>query len=101
MREVAISMMYDQNLEEAISILDKGGTILFPTDTIWGIGCDACNAQAIQKIQALKFHDTFQASTLLVDSIEMLKYYVRQLHPKLETLMLHHVRPLTIVFDKV
>lgn len=100
MREAAISMMYDQDLEEAIAILGKGGTILFPTDTIWGIGCDACNAQAIQKVQELKNYDSSQTFILLVDSIEMLKNYVRQLHPKLETLMVHHVRPLTIVYDK-
>lgn len=100
MREAAISMMYDQDLEEAIAILDKGGTILFPTDTIWGIGCDACNPEAIQKVQELKNRDTSKPFILLVDSIEMLKNYVRQLHPKLETLMVHHVRPLTVVYDK-
>ncbi|MEN0047164.1 MAG: L-threonylcarbamoyladenylate synthase [Bacteroidota bacterium] len=100
MREAAISMMYDQDLEEAIAILDKGGIILFPTDTIWGMGCDACNAKAIQKIQELKNYNDFNSFILLVDSIEMLKNYVKQLHPKLETLMVHHVRPLTVVYDK-
>jgi len=100
MREAAISIMHDQDLEEAIAILDQGGTILFPTDTIWGIGCDACNPDAIQKVYELKNRDTSKPFILLVDSIEMLKNYVKHLHPKLETLMVHHVRPLTVVHNK-
>ncbi|MEL6719633.1 MAG: Sua5/YciO/YrdC/YwlC family protein [Bacteroidota bacterium] len=101
MREAAISMMYDQDLEDAISALDHGGLILFPTDTIWGIGCDAYSAEAIQKMYEFKNRDASQSFILLVDSIEMLKNYVKHLHPKLETLMVHHVRPLTVVYDRV
>ncbi|MEM8523930.1 MAG: L-threonylcarbamoyladenylate synthase [Bacteroidota bacterium] len=100
MREAAISIMHDHDLEEALAALRQGGTILFPTDTNWKVGCDACNTEAIQKIYELKNQDFSQSFILLVDSIEMLKDYVKNLHPKLETLMVYHVRPLTIVYDR-
>jgi len=93
-------MMYDHDLEEAVAALERGGTILFPTDTIWGLGCDACNAAAIDKVYKVKERDKGNPFILLASSIAMIKEYVRQVHPKIETLMAYHHRPLTIVYDK-
>lgn len=100
MNEFATPMMYDTEIEETVAVLRNGGLILFPTDTIWGIGCDACNPEAIQKIYDLKQRDASKPFVLLVSSLDMLKNYVRHVHPRIETLLVHHVRPLTVVYDK-
>jgi len=91
-------MMHDYYLEPILSTLESGGLILYPTDTIWGIGCDATNAEAVERVYALKKRDRNKPMIVLVASIEMLKKYVRHVHPRLETLLLYHVRPLTIIY---
>ena len=73
---------------------------LYPTDTIWGIGCDACNPTAIERIYNLKKRDRSKPFVLLVDSVEMLKKYVDQVPPRMETLMAFHTRPLTVIYNK-
>lgn len=78
-------------------ILD-GDIFLFPTDTIWSIGCDATNPVAMQRIYKLKRRVPSKPYILLVSSIEMIKEYVHQVHPRIETLLLHHTRPLTVVY---
>ncbi len=78
-------------------ILD-GDIFLFPTDTIWSIGCDATNPVAMQRIYNLKRRVPSKPYILLVSSIEMIKEYVHQVHPRIETLLLHHTRPLTVVY---
>jgi L-threonylcarbamoyladenylate synthase len=93
-------MAQNYNLEPIISTLEKGGIILYPTDTIWGIGCDATNAEAVEAVFALKERDRSKPFVLLVSSIDMLKQYVRYVHPRVETLLAHHTRPLTIIYDK-
>ncbi|MEM1324612.1 MAG: L-threonylcarbamoyladenylate synthase [Bacteroidota bacterium] len=100
MQEAAISMMYDHELEKAIHTLQSGGTILFPTDTIWGVGCDACNASAVEKVYEVKERDRSKPFILLVDSVDMLKQYVHHVHPKIETLIAYHERPMTVIYDR-
>lgn len=100
MNKAATFMMQDHELEQAVSTMQAGGTLLFPTDTIWGIGCDACNPEAVQKVYDLKQRDPSKPFVLLADSIEMVKAYVQHVHPRLETLLAHHVRPLTVVYDQ-
>jgi len=78
-------------------ILD-GDTFLLPTDTIWGISCDATNTVAVQRIYDLKKRIPEKPYVLLVSSIEMIKDYVYQIHPRIETLLLHHKRPVTVVY---
>jgi len=88
------------NLEEVLATLTNDGIILYPTDTIWGIGCDACNPTAIERIYNLKKRDRSKPFVLLVDSVDMLKNYVEQLPPRIETLLAFHTRPLTVIYDK-
>lgn len=91
--------MFEQdNMDNILSVLDKGGLILYPTDTIWGIGCDACNEMAINRIYALKRRSPETDLVVLVDSMSMLKKYVRHVHPRIDTLLHYHVRPLTVVY---
>jgi L-threonylcarbamoyladenylate synthase len=93
-------MFEKDNLDNIKAILENGGLILYPTDTIWGIGCDATNPEAVDKIHKLKQRDPNKGFIILVDSIEMMKEYVTHIHPRIDTLLLHHVRPLTIIFDQ-
>lgn len=87
-------------VEKVVNIIKNGGLVLYPTDTIWGIGCDATNGAAIEKIYNLKHRPKEKSFILLVDSVEMLKQYVRQLHPRIETLLEYHQRPLTIIYPE-
>ena len=89
------------DIEEIKAILENNGIILYPTDTIWGLGCDATKQEAVEKINALKGRPADKSYVLLVNSVEMLKEYVPKVHPRLETLLSFHVRPLTIIYDKV
>ncbi len=87
-------------LEPILNTLQTGGLILFPTDTIWGIGCDATNAQAVARLRHLRELPANKPLTLLTPSIETLKNFVAFVHPRVETLLQFHTRPLTIVYDQ-
>lgn len=91
-------MLEKDNIEVVADILVDGGIICYPTDTIWGIGCDATNTDAIQKVNTLKGRPNGKGYVLLVDSIQMLKNYITELHPRIETLLEYHERPLTIIY---
>ncbi len=94
------SFMFEKdNLENIKAVLENGGLILYPTDTIWGIGCDATNPEAVEKVYQLKQKNRNKSFIILVDGIEMIKTYVEHVHPRIDTLLLHHVRPLTVVFE--
>lgn len=85
--------------EKSLQVLQHGGTILFPTDTIWGIGCDATNESAVDKVYSLKKRDKSKPLIVLASDIEMVKQYVMHVHPKLETLLQYHTRPITVIYD--
>ncbi|MBT8219561.1 MAG: threonylcarbamoyl-AMP synthase [Bacteroidia bacterium] len=86
-------------IEKAVDVINRGGILLYPTDTIWGLGCDPFNSKAIEKVLQLKKRDADKAFILLVDSIDMLKKYIDRLHPRVETLLFYNTRPLTIIYD--
>ena len=68
---------YDrEDLQAARRVLREGGVILYPTDTVWGLGCDATNAEAIQRIYALKQREDSKSMLVLLDSAAKLDYYV-------------------------
>ena len=62
-------------IENAIKVLASGGTIIYPTDTIWGIGCDATNDKAVAKVFDLKQRSESKSLIILVDSLSMLQLY--------------------------
>ena len=94
-------LMFERDkLENITKVLDEGGTILYPTDTIWGIGCDATNSAAVHKIFTLKNRAITKPFVLLVDSLEMLSNYVAHVHPRIETLLLYHTKPLTVIYEE-
>ena len=68
-------MDFDKDIEQALSVLAAGGLILYPTDTIWGIGCDATNADAVARVYALKQREAAKSLIVLVaDERDILKY---------------------------
>ena len=70
-------LRYDkEDLQEALRVLRDGGIIVYPTDTVWGIGCDATNAEAVAKIYALKQREDSKSMLVLLDSAAKLDYYV-------------------------
>lgn len=95
-------MVADYPIDDALSTLRNSGLVLFPTDTIWSIGADATDpVAALRLLRLYQSAVAPQPIEILVDSLEMLKYYVPKLHPKLETLLLYHVQPLTIQVEAV
>ncbi len=93
-------MVQNYQLEPILETLENGGLMLFPTDTIWGIGCDATNPVAVARIRALRQLPLEQPIVLLADSVAMLKNHVAHIHPRVETLLNFHTRPLTIIYDQ-
>jgi L-threonylcarbamoyladenylate synthase len=93
-------MFENEKFEEILTVLKHGGIILYPTDTIWGIGCDATNEAAVEKINDLKNRKNKNGYVLLVDSLETLKNHVAHVHPRIETLLHFHDRPLTVIYDE-
>lgn len=92
-------MINIDHFNKCLEVLSEGGTILFPTDTIWGIGCDATNEDAVNKILNLKKRQQRKPMIVLASNLNMVKDYVTQVHPKLETLLEFHTRPLTVIYN--
>lgn len=68
-------VVFQQDIEQCLTVLNNGGLILYPTDTVWGIGCDATNEEAVQKIYSLKKRPDEKAMIILVaDEREVLQY---------------------------
>ena len=70
-------MTQEQDIKNAVEVLRRGGVILYPTDTIWGIGCDATNEDAVRRVYEIKQRDDSKALICLVDSDARLQRYVR------------------------
>ncbi|HNQ66803.1 MAG TPA: L-threonylcarbamoyladenylate synthase [Bacteroidales bacterium] len=85
---------------EALSVLKKGGIILYPTDTIWGLGCDATNESAVASIYAIKQRDKSKRMLILVDSVEMLEKYTSFVPDIAYKLIEVTDKPLTIIYPK-
>lgn len=79
--------------------LDKGNTILYPTDTVWGIGCDATNNEAVRKIYKLKKREESKSLIILVASIAMLKEYVEDIPFKVLEILEGTEKPTTIIYN--
>lgn len=93
-------MAETHDLSEVIDLLKDGGLILLPTDTVWSITCNSTDQVAIHRLKRLKGPHHPYDLELLVNSIDMFKRYTMHLHPRLETLLLYHNRPLTIIAEQ-
>jgi len=85
------------NINHICTLLKEGKIILCPTDTIWGLSCDIFHEQSVNRIYQIKNRDRNKPFIILVNNIEMLKRFIQNLHPRVETLLQHYNKPLTII----
>lgn len=90
----------NEEINNALNVLKRGGIILYPTDTVWGIGCDSTNADAIDKIYALKKRQENKALICLVSDFKMLNQYVEEVPEVAYDILKYAAKPTTIVYDK-
>jgi L-threonylcarbamoyladenylate synthase len=90
--------MLRDDLTQSLSVLNRGGVILYPTDTVWGLGCDATNVEAVEKIYAIKRRSETQSMLALVDSLRMLSVYVDVIPDSALQLLRTAGGPLSIVY---
>jgi len=91
---------YGDDVRNALKALRAGGVILYPTDTVWGLGCDATNAEAVKKIYSIKKRAEGKSLIILVNSTAMLTRYVDN-PPEVALQMAELAEsPLTIVYDR-
>lgn len=87
-----------QVIKKAKQVLDSGGIILYPTDTIWGLGCDATNSKAISKIYSIKKRDEKKPLIILVNSVEVLLNYVKDIPEVIHDVIKKTDEPTTIIY---
>lgn len=87
-----------ETIAEAVRILRSGGILLYPTDTVWGIGCDASNEEAVAKVFAVKKRQDSKSLILLADSLDMVCRYVREIPEIAVSLVEVNDKPMTIIY---
>ena len=96
-------MTREEDIKKAVEVLRKGGVILYPTDTVWGIGCDATNAEAVKRVYDIKQRDDSKALICLVDSDARLQRYVRNVPDVawqlIDSLKESDSKPTTLILD--
>jgi L-threonylcarbamoyladenylate synthase len=85
-------------IAEALAVLRDGGLILYPTDTVWGIGCDATNPAAVAKVFALKKRPDSKSLVLLASDLDMVARYIKVIPPIAVDLVEVNDRPMTLVY---
>jgi L-threonylcarbamoyladenylate synthase len=92
-------MTEDFEIEKCNKVLQLGKLILYPTDTVWGIGCDATNNIAVSQVFKIKKRDESKSLVILVDSMEMLRQYVVDIPLQTIALLKHSITPTTIIYN--
>jgi L-threonylcarbamoyladenylate synthase len=92
--------MLKEEVNKALRIIQEGGIILYPTDTIWGIGCDATNAEAVKRIFDLKQRDEAKSMIILLDNDSKLPAYVQDIPDVAYDLFEYAENPLTLILSK-
>ena len=96
-------MTKEEDIRNAVETMRKGGVILYPTDTVWGIGCDATNAEAVKRVYAIKQRDDSKALICLVDSDARMQRYFRNVPDVawqlVDSLKESDAKPTTLILD--
>lgn len=90
---------YRDEIKRACDVLYHGGVILYPTDTVWGIGCDATNEEAVRRVYEIKQRVDNKAMLVLVDNDVKVDFYVREVPAVAWDLIELSTKPLTIIYD--
>jgi L-threonylcarbamoyladenylate synthase len=88
------------DIKNAVKVLQQGGVILYPTDTVWGLGCDATDEKAVQRIYEIKKRDDSKALLVLIDSMAKLQGCVEEIPDIAFDLIEMSDKPLTIIYPK-
>ncbi|MDP2337117.1 MAG: L-threonylcarbamoyladenylate synthase [Bacteroidota bacterium] len=88
-----------EDIKAALAVLQKGGVILYPTDTIWGLGCDACNEEAVKRIYAIKKRIDSKSMLVLMENAALLDRYVDEVPEIAFDLIELTDKPLTIIYN--
>ncbi len=89
-----------QSIHKALQTVKAGGIILYPTDTVWGLGCDATDAKAIDRIYKLKQRDDSKSLIILVADAKAILKYVAAPPPAIFDLLQNSERPTTVIYDQ-
>lgn len=96
-------MTREEDIKRAVETMRKGGVILYPTDTVWGIGCDATNAEAVKRVYEIKQRDDSKALICLVDSDARMQRYFRHVPDVawqlIDSLKEGDAKPTTLILD--
>ena len=87
-----------EQIQKAIEVLRSGGIILYPTDTVWGIGCDATDPEAVAKVYAIKNREDSKSLVLLASDIDMVCRYVKEIPEMAVQLVEVNDKPMTIIY---
>ncbi len=88
----------DSVIREALEVLKRGGVILYPTDTVWGIGCDACNSEAVRKVFEIKRRSEAKSLVILAENLDMICKYVKVIPQIAIDLVEVNDAPMTIIY---
>lgn len=94
-----IKAQQENDITQCVNTLNNGGLILYPTDTVWGIGCDATNAEAVKRVYQLKQRDDSKALIVLIDNADHIDHYVVDVPAIARELIDVAVKPLTIIYE--
>ena len=89
---------YKMNIDESLKCLQENKVLLYPTDTVWGIGCDATDSVAVAKIYKIKKREESKSLILLVSSLHMLQRYVKAIPAKAVEILAKAQNPTTIIY---
>jgi L-threonylcarbamoyladenylate synthase len=93
-------MTFEEDIKASLNTLKQGGIILYPTDTIWGVGCDPTNESAINKIFKIKSRDENKSLIILADGLSMVERYVKEIPAIAYELSEVSDTPLTIIYPE-
>ncbi len=92
-------MDFENEIVKSLKVLEQGGTILYPTDTVWGIGCDATNTMAVEKIYRIKSRAEAKSMIILIDHIDKLSTYIEKIPDITDDLLASITNPVTIIYS--
>jgi L-threonylcarbamoyladenylate synthase len=92
-------MPLKREIEISIKILKSGGTLIYPTDTVWGLGCDATDRKAVSKIFTIKQREESKSLIVLVDSFAMLQRYVPAIQNAILEILKTGTNPTTVIYN--
>jgi L-threonylcarbamoyladenylate synthase len=93
-------MNFQEDIKNCIKALEEGGSILYPTDTVWGLGCDATNQTAVEKLLTIKQRSAFQGLIILVESENDILSYSQQTDIGIFDYLKAAVKPTTVIYEK-